>query len=79
MHPVGFEPTPPKRIELESIALDLSATDAIFMILIIGQPTARFELATFCLRNRCTNRCAMLAVRIFIIYIYDSMAEWLRR
>ncbi len=28
LHPVGFEPTPPKRIELESIALDHSATDA---------------------------------------------------
>ena len=25
---MGFEPTPPKRIELESIALDHSATDA---------------------------------------------------
>ena len=29
MHPVGFEPTPPKRTELESVALDHSATDAI--------------------------------------------------
>ena len=28
MHPVGFEPTPPKRTELESVALDHSATDA---------------------------------------------------
>ena len=28
MHPVGFEPTPPERIELESTALDHSATDA---------------------------------------------------
>ncbi len=28
MHPVGFEPTPPKRIELESTALDHSATNA---------------------------------------------------
>ena len=26
---VGFEPTPPKRIELESVALDHSATDAL--------------------------------------------------
>ncbi len=29
MHLIGFEPTPPKRIELESIALDHSATNAI--------------------------------------------------
>ena len=29
MHPVGFEPTPPKRTELESVALDHSATDAL--------------------------------------------------
>ena len=28
VHPVGFEPTPPERIELESTALDHSATDA---------------------------------------------------
>ena len=28
VHPVGFEPTPPKRTELESVALDHSATDA---------------------------------------------------
>ena len=28
MHLVGFEPTPPKRTELESVALDHSATDA---------------------------------------------------
>ena len=26
---MGFEPTPPKRTELESVALDHSATDAI--------------------------------------------------
>ena len=31
IHPVGFEPTPPKRIELESIALDRSATNAYDM------------------------------------------------
>ena len=29
MHPVGFEPTPTNRIELESTALDHSATDAL--------------------------------------------------
>ena len=28
VHPVGFEPTPPKRTELESVALDHSATGA---------------------------------------------------
>ena len=76
MHPVGFEPTPPKRIELESIALDHSATDAcisagicstsagkifIFVATAVSKPPARFELATFCLRNRCTNHCAMVA------------------
>ena len=60
MHPVGFEPTPPKRTELESVALDHSATDAI-------EQTARFELATFCLWNRCTNHCAMLAVVFHIL------------
>ena len=27
----GFEPTPPKRTELESVALDHSATDASYM------------------------------------------------
>ena len=32
MHPVGFEPTPPKRTELESVALDHSATDAYIMM-----------------------------------------------
>ena len=32
MHPVGFEPTPPERIELESTALDHSATDAYKLI-----------------------------------------------
>ena len=77
MHPVGFEPTPPKRIELESIALDHSATDAcisagicstsagkifIFVATAVSKPPARFELATFCLRNRCTNHCAMVAI-----------------
>ena len=31
MHPVGFEPTPPKRTELESVALDHSATDAVLV------------------------------------------------
>ena len=31
MHPVGFEPTPPERIELESTALDHSATDAYIL------------------------------------------------
>jgi hypothetical protein len=31
MHPVGFEPTPPERIELESTALDHSATNAKHM------------------------------------------------
>ena len=30
MHPVGFEPTHPKITELESIALDHSATDASY-------------------------------------------------
>ena len=34
MHPVGFEPTPPKRTELESVALDHSATDAVLVQLI---------------------------------------------
>ena len=29
VHPVGFEPTPPKGTELESVALDHSATDAV--------------------------------------------------
>ncbi len=28
---MGFEPTPPKRTELESVALDHSATDALFV------------------------------------------------
>ena len=32
VHPVGFEPTPPKRTELESVALDHSATDASYVI-----------------------------------------------
>ena len=32
MRPVGFEPTPPKRTELESAALDHSATNAKFII-----------------------------------------------
>ena len=32
MHLVGFEPTPPKRLELESSALDHSATNAADMI-----------------------------------------------
>ena len=31
MHSVGFEPTPPKRLELESSALDHSATNAIYV------------------------------------------------
>ena len=31
MHSVGFEPTPPKRIELESTALDHSAMNAIYI------------------------------------------------
>ena len=35
VHPVGFEPTPPKRTELESVALDHSATDATYSIFII--------------------------------------------
>ncbi len=30
---MGFEPTPPKRTELESVALDHSATDALFVYL----------------------------------------------
>ena len=35
MHPVGFEPTPPKRTELESVALDHSATDAVILLLTV--------------------------------------------
>ena len=82
MHPVGFEPTPPERIELESTALDHSATDAGNLnthtseshekniLHVLSQPTARFELATPCLRNRCTNHCAMLAcMMLCIIFI----------
>ena len=73
MHPVGFEPTPPKRIELESIALDHSATDAYLTL--IGEPTARFELATPCLRNRCTNHYAMLAgIRLLFVVSYCSQS-----
>ena len=33
------------------------------------QPTARFELATPCLRNRCTNHCAMLAYDVLCMYL----------
>ena len=70
MHPVGFEPTPPKRTELESVALDHSATDAYKFTAYVRQkfmpqPTARFELATPCLRNRCTNHYAMLAYNFY--------------
>ena len=67
MHPVGFEPTPPKGTELESVALDHSATDALNLNcsntakIFVMQPAARFELATPCLRNRCNNRYAVLA------------------
>ena len=66
VHPVGFEPTPPKRTELESVALDHSATDALRLdvVLLYIQPTARFELATFRLRNGCTNHYATLALCI---------------
>ena len=32
LHPVGFEPTHPKITELESIALDHSATDACIVL-----------------------------------------------
>ncbi len=35
MHPMGFEPTPPKRTELESVALDHSATDALNNIICV--------------------------------------------
>ena len=34
MHPVRFELTPPKRTELESVALDRSAMDAQIIIYI---------------------------------------------
>ena len=41
VHPVGFEPTPPKRTELESVALDHSATDALMLL-----RTANSEIRT---------------------------------
>ena len=44
MHPVGFEPTPPKRTELESVALDHSATDALYYI--IYYTTTNSEIRT---------------------------------
>ena len=48
MHPMGFEPTPPKRIELESTALDRSATNAyiyikIYVLDYIGMLEVGFE------------------------------------
>jgi hypothetical protein len=70
MHSVGFEPTPPKRTELESVALDHSAMNAIFIIIIIIiiKPTTRIELATLCLRNRCNNHYATLAYFIILLF-----------
>ena len=35
LSPQGFEPTPPKRTELESVALDHSATDALIIYITV--------------------------------------------
>ena len=43
LYPVGFEPTHPKITELESVALDHSATSAYYIYYV--KPAARFELA----------------------------------
>ena len=41
VHPVGFEPTPPKGTELESVALDHSATDAVICYTAIANSEIR--------------------------------------
>ena len=50
MHPVGFEPTLPKKIELESTALDHSATNAfntkrVAMFILIWDPKVNDNLS----------------------------------
>ena len=43
------------------------------------KPTARFELATPCLRNRCTNHCAMLAYIMILLFAKRfgaAVARW---
>ena len=60
---VGFEPTPPKRLELESSALDHSATEPTSTkeerhlqdSNLRGQSPADFESASLTSRTRCLN------------------------
>ena len=53
MHPMGFEPTLPKKTELESVALDHSATDA--NILNIHTSLTGLEPAIFPLGEGCVT------------------------
>ena len=82
MHPVGFEPTPPKRLRPERSALDRSATNADKLYTKLYTLQAGLEPATFHLGGECAIHCATGAVYVqihsstYCIQTVAFVAEW---